>query len=44
MQSWINGPATGGIDEKINPPAADHYSISGKNSKAPENPYILSGL
>ncbi len=34
MQCWINCPATDGIDDKINPPAADHYSIFGVNSKA----------
>ncbi len=34
MQCWINGPATGGIDDKINPPSADHYSIFGANSIA----------
>ncbi len=51
MQCWINGPATGGIDDKIkmvnillNPPAADHYSISGANSEDPKNLYILSRL
>jgi len=44
MQCWINGPAPGGIDDKINPPAADHYSISGANSEAPKNLYILSRL
>jgi hypothetical protein len=26
MQCWINGPATDGIDDKINPPAADQRS------------------
>ena len=34
MQYWINGPATDGIGDKINPPVADHYSIFGVNSKA----------
>ena len=34
MQCWINGPATDGIDDKINPPAADHHSIFGENSKS----------
>jgi hypothetical protein len=33
MQCWINDPATGGIDDKINPPAADHYSIPRTNSE-----------
>jgi hypothetical protein len=52
MQCWINGPTTGGIDDKIKmaiillktniPPF--HYSIFGVNSKAPKNLYILSGL
>jgi hypothetical protein len=34
MQCWINGPATGGVNDKIkmantlmNPPAADHNTI-----------------
>ena len=38
------GTATNGIDDEINPPAADHYSIFGANSEAPENLYILSRL
>ena len=51
MQCWINGPATGGIDDKIkmaaillNPPAADHHSIipfSGQIRK-PQNTSIFS--
>jgi hypothetical protein len=52
MQCWINGPATGGIDDKIkmaiilfktNIPAF-HHSIFGANSKVPKNLYILSTL
>jgi len=52
MQCWINGPTTGGIDDKIkmvnillktNIPSF-HYSISGANSKAQKNLYILSRL
>jgi hypothetical protein len=52
MQCWSNGPATGGIDDKIkianilletNIPAF-HYSIFGANSEAPKNLYILSRL
>jgi hypothetical protein len=52
MQCWINGPATGGIDDKIkmaiillktNIPAF-HYSIFGANSEAPKYLYILSRL
>jgi hypothetical protein len=53
MQCWINGPTTGGIGDKIKivnillirlrrtivPPF--HYSISGENSEAPKNSYIL---
>jgi hypothetical protein len=55
MQYWINGPATSGVDDKIKmvnipfenqysivPPF--HYSISGANSEAPKNSYILSRL
>jgi len=34
MQYWINGSATNGIDDEINPPAADQYSIFGAISKA----------
>ena len=26
MQCWVNGPATDGIGDKINPPAADQRS------------------
>jgi hypothetical protein len=33
MQCWVNGPATDGIDAKINPPAADYYSIFGAGPK-----------
>ncbi len=44
MQCWIKGLAMDGIDDKINPPAADHYSIFGANSEAPKNLYILSRL
>jgi hypothetical protein len=51
MQCWINGAATGGIDDKIkmaiillNPPAADHYSIFGVDSEALKNHYTLSRL
>jgi len=52
MQCWTNGPTTGGIDDKIkmvnillktNIPSF-HYSISGANSEAPKNAYILSRL
>jgi len=42
MQYWINDPAVGGLDDKINPPAADHYSISGANSEAQKIIFILS--
>jgi len=44
IQYWINGPATGGIDDKIkmvnillktNIPSF-HYSISGANSEVPK--------
>jgi hypothetical protein len=53
MQCWINGHATDGIDDKINPPAADHYFypvklffyftwvIFGANSKS-QKTFILS--
>jgi hypothetical protein len=44
MQCWVNVPATGGNDDKINPPVADHYSISGANSEAPKKLYIISRL
>ena len=52
MHCWINGPATGGIDDKIkmaiillktNIPTF-HYSIFGANSEAPKYLYILSRL
>ena len=50
MQCWINGPATGGIDDKIKMVnillirlrltiiPPFHYSISGANSEAPKIP------
>jgi len=52
MQCWINGPATGGIDDKIkmvnillktNIPSFHHSIIPfpGANSEAPKNLYIL---
>ncbi len=55
MQCWINGPATGGIDDKIkmanillktNIPSFHHSIIPfpGANSEAPKNLYILSRL
>ena len=55
MQCWINGPATGGIDEKIkmdsillktNIPAFHHSIIpfSGQIRKSQKNHYILSML
>jgi hypothetical protein len=44
MQYWINGAAIGGVDDKINPPAADHYSVSGENLEIPKNLYIFSML
>jgi hypothetical protein len=55
MQSWINGPSTGGIDDKIKMvkhPFENqysivppfHYSICGANSENPTNSYIHSGL
>jgi hypothetical protein len=44
IQCWINGSANGGIDDKINPPAAHHYSISGVNSESSKNIYIISRL
>ncbi len=52
MQCWINCPATSGIDDRIkmanilyktNIPLF-HHSISGANSEAPKNLYILSRL
>ena len=52
MKCWVNGPATGGIDDKIkiaiillktNIPVF-HYSIFGANSEAPNNLHILSRL
>jgi hypothetical protein len=52
MKCWNNGPATGGIDDKImmvnillktNIPSFRH-SIFGANSEAPKNLYILSRL
>ena len=54
MQCWINGPATGGIDDKIKMVniilirlrrtiiPPFHYSISKANSEAPKNLHILS--
>jgi hypothetical protein len=55
MQCWINGPATGGIDDKIKMAIfflktqysrfpPFHYSISGAISEAPKYLYILSRL
>ncbi len=52
MQCWINGPATGGIDDKIKMAnillktdiPSFHYSIFGANSEAPKNLYIISRL
>lgn len=56
MQRWINGPATGGIDDKIKMAnillirlrrtivPPFHYSIFGANSEAPKNLYVLSRL
>jgi hypothetical protein len=52
MQCWINGPATGGIDDKIKLAIillktsipAFHHSIFGVNSEDPKNLYILSRL
>ena len=56
MQCWINGPASGGIDDKIKMATIllirlrrtiippFHYSISGENSEAPKNIHILSRL
>jgi len=55
MQCWINGPATGGIDDKVNMVnillttnistiPVFPYSISGANSDASKNLYIISGL
>jgi len=55
-QSWIIGPATGGIDDKIKMAnillirlrrtivPPFHYSIFGANSEAPKNLYVLSRL
>jgi hypothetical protein len=43
MQCWIYGPATDGIDDKINPPAADHYSIFRVNSEAPKTSMFSVG-
>jgi len=54
MQCWVNGPATGGIGDKIkmayilfetNIPAFHHSIIpfSGRNQK-PKNLYVISGL
>jgi hypothetical protein len=53
MQCWINGPATGGSDDKIKMANIHlknqysivppfHYSIFGANSEVPKNLYILS--
>jgi hypothetical protein len=55
MQCWINGPATGGIEDKIkmaiillknqySSVPPFHYSIFGANSEAPKYLYILSRL
>ena len=33
----------GGIDDKINPPAADHYSISGVSSENQKDPIFSVG-
>ena len=53
MQWWINGPATGGTDDKIKKAnillkcqysivPPFHYSIFGTNSELPKNLNILS--
>jgi len=55
MQCWINGPATGGIDDKIKMVnillirlrrtiiPSFHYSISGENSEAQETSIFSVG-
>jgi len=44
MHCWIDDSATGGSDDKINPPAADHYSIIGANSEVPKKPLYSQSI